>query len=135
VLDLTDVLLSEPYECNNLARYTHRHPIRVGPGKEGPIMPTPTTSPGRVSPENEFISSWSSPLVFCTSTDGGIMSKYSQDIAAKPSQEPRMIASFDTMGLVPNNGGVGKQVVISVVSQLDRELGSNQGWLQLFDDA
>jgi hypothetical protein len=46
-----------------------------------------------------------------------------------------MIASFGTMGLVPNNGGVRKQVVISVVSQLDRELGSNQGRLQLFDDA
>jgi hypothetical protein len=98
-------------------------------------MPTPATLPGRVSPENEFISSWSSPLVFCTSTDGGILSKYSQDIAVKPPQEPRMLASFDTMGLVPNNGGVGKQVVISVVSQLDRELGSNQGRLQLFDDA
>ncbi len=111
------------------------HPIRVGTGKEGPIMPTPATSPGRVSTENEFISSWSSPVVFCTSTDGDILSKYSQDIAAKPPQEPRMIASFDTMGLVPNNGGVGKQVVISVVSQLDRELGSNQGRLQLFDDA
>jgi hypothetical protein len=67
--------------------------------------------------------------------DGGVLSKYSQDIAATPPQEPRMIASFDTMGLVPNNGGVGKQVVISVVSQLDRELGSNQGWHQLFDDA
>jgi hypothetical protein len=110
-------------------------PIRVGPGKEGPIMPTPATLPGRVSPENEFISSWSSPLVFCTSTDGGILSKYSLDIAAKPPQEPRMIASFDTMGLVPNNCGIGKQVVISVVSQLDRELGSNQGRLQLFDGA
>jgi hypothetical protein len=97
-------------------------------------MPTPATSPGRVSPENEFISSWSYPLVFCTSTDGDIMSKYSQDIAAKPPQVPRMIASFDTRGLVPNNGGVGKQVVISVVSQLDRELGSNQGRLQLFND-
>jgi hypothetical protein len=46
--------------------------------------------------------------VFCTSTDGGILSKYSQDIAAKPPQEPRMIATIDTMGLVPNNGGVGK---------------------------
>jgi hypothetical protein len=67
--------------------------------------------------------------VFCTSTDGDILSKYSQDIAA-----PRMIASFDTMRLVLNNGGVGKQVVISVVSQLDRELGSNQGRHQLFDD-
>jgi hypothetical protein len=98
-------------------------------------MPTPATSPRRVSPENEFISSWSSPLVLCTSTDGGILSKYSQDIAAKPPQEPRMIASFDTMGLVPNNGGAGQQVVISIVSQLNRELGSNQGWLQLFDDA
>jgi hypothetical protein len=98
-------------------------------------MPTLVTSPGRVSPENEFISSWSSPLVFCASTDRGILSKYSQDIAAKPPQEPRMIASFDTMGLVPNNGGVRKQVVISVISQLDSELGSNQGRLQLFDDA
>jgi hypothetical protein len=46
-----------------------------------------------------------------------------------------MIASFNTMGLVPNNGGVGKEVVISVVSQLDREPGYNQGRLQLFDDA
>jgi hypothetical protein len=46
-----------------------------------------------------------------------------------------MIASFDTMGLVPNNDGVGKQVVISVVNQMDRELGSNQGRHQLFDDA
>jgi hypothetical protein len=73
--------------------------------------------------------------VFCTSTDGGILSKYSQDIAAKPPQEPRRIASFDTMGLVPKNGGVRKQAVISVVSQLERELGSNQGRLQLFDDA
>jgi hypothetical protein len=53
----------------------------------------------------------------------------------KPPQEPRMIASFDTMVLVPNNVGVGKQVVISVASQLDRELGSNQGRHQLFDDA
>jgi hypothetical protein len=43
-----------------------------------------------------------------------------------------MIATFDTMGLVPNNGGVGKQVLISVVSQLDRELGSNQGRLKRF---
>jgi hypothetical protein len=135
VLDLTDVLLSELYECNNLARDTHRRPIRASPGKEGSIMPTPATSPGRVSLENEFISSWTSPLVFCTSTDGDILSKYSQDIAAKPPQEPRMIASFNTMGLVPNNGGVGKQFVISVVSQLDRELGSDQGRLQLFDDA
>jgi hypothetical protein len=98
-------------------------------------MPTPATSPERVSPENEFISSWSSPLVVCSSTDGGILSKYSQDIAAKPPQEPWMIASFDTIGLVPNNGSVGKQVVISVISQLDRELGSNQGQLQLSDDA
>jgi hypothetical protein len=39
--------------------------------------------------------------VFCTSTDGDILSKYSQDIAAKPPQELRMIASFNTMGLVP----------------------------------
>jgi hypothetical protein len=67
--------------------------------------------------------------------DGGILSKYSQDIPAKPPQEPRMIASFNTMRLVPNNGGAGKQVIISVVSLLDRELGSNQGRLQLFDDA
>jgi hypothetical protein len=46
-----------------------------------------------------------------------------------------MIASSKTMGLVPNNGGVGKQDVISVISQLNRELGSNQGRLQLLDDA
>jgi hypothetical protein len=80
-------------------------------------MPTPATLLGRVSPENEFIYSWSSPLVFCISMDGDILSKYSQDIAAKPPQEPTMIASFDTMGLVPNNGGVGKQVVISAIRQ------------------
>jgi hypothetical protein len=98
-------------------------------------MPTPATAKGRVCTENEFISSRSYPLVFCTSTDGGILSKYSQDIAAEPPQEPRMIASFDTLGLASNNGGVEKQAVISVVSQLNRELGSGQGRLQLFDDA
>jgi hypothetical protein len=43
VFDLTEVLLREPYQCNNLARDTHKRPIRVGSGKEGTIMPASAT--------------------------------------------------------------------------------------------
>jgi hypothetical protein len=118
-LDLTDVLLVKQYECNNLAGDRHKRPTRIGPGKEGPITPTAATAPGRVCAEYKFISGRKSPFVSGTSTDGGILPKFSQDITAKAPQDPRMIASFHTVGLVPNNGGVRNQVVISVISQLN----------------